>query len=216
MPRQNFSVNYFGLDLAPVAVAAGCVMIALIAGCSGAPAGVDAPSWDPSGLADEILAELDKNTDAALSEEELAGAPGLAAGLRYIDTDKDGQASRAELEARFETYRTSRVGLRSPAYSVTYKGRPVSGATVDFLPEPWLAEIIEPAHGQTDEFGHVSPQAEGADLPGMRVGYYRVKVTSQKTKIPEKYASDSTPLGAEASLADDASSYGSVELKLAD
>jgi hypothetical protein len=196
-------------------MAVACALITL-AGCSRAPSRVAAPSWDPDELSDNILTALDKNSDGAVDAEELSASPGLAAGARYIDADHDKKLTREELAARFERYRALRVGLRSPSFLVTYRGRPVPEATLDFIPEAWLDGLVEPAHGTTDAGGIVVPQAEGQDLPGMRIGYYRVKVTAPKTKIPPKYSADDSPLGADVSLGDDASSYGSVELKITD
>jgi hypothetical protein len=216
MPRQIFSVNYFCFELAPVAVGAACMFVALVAGCGGGPAAIETPPWDPSGLADQILSQLDKNGDGKVASDELTASPGLTAGIKYIDADNDGQLTRAEIEARFQKYAEVGSGLRAPRFIVTYRNRPVGDATLDFIPEPWLEGVIEPAHGTTDANGEVYPVSEGADVPGMRLGYYRVKVVSSKTKVPDKYMADATPLGAEVSLGDDASSYGPVELKITD
>jgi hypothetical protein len=205
-------LNQGRVDLSAVV----CALLVALSGCSRGPSRVAAPSWDPEGLTDNIFAALDKNTDGKLDAEELAASPGLAAGARYIDADQDKNLTREELATRFERYRALRVGLRSPSFRVTYRGRPVSGATLDFIPEAWLEGLVEPARGTTDAAGLVMPQAEGQSLPGMRIGYYRVKVTSPQTKIPAKYAADDSPLGADVSLGDDASSYGSVELKITD
>jgi hypothetical protein len=175
-----------------------------------------APSWDPPALAEQIMAQFDKNGDAKLDSAELKAAPGLAAGARFIDQDKDGALTTAEIVARFQHIREMKVGLRSQSYRLTYKGRPVPDAEVVFFPESYLEGVIEPARGRTDPGGLVTPQTEGQKLPGVRVGYYRVQVTSPRLKITARYASASTPLGADVSLAEDASSYGVSELRLLD
>jgi hypothetical protein len=177
---------------------------------------VAAPDWDPSGLAEQIITDLDKNGDSQVGADELKAAPGLAAGARLIDVDKNGQLTREEIEARFTEYADRRIGARAHSFQISYKGRPVPDADVVFMPEPILEGLIEPARGKTDSEGLVSPQTDGIDVPAMRVGYYRVQVTSPKMKIPAKYETENTPLGTEVSDHDDAASYGVTPLKLAD
>ena len=89
---------------------------------------ITAPAWDPDDFADAILAKLDKNTDGAVDKPELAAAPGLAWGAKYIDTDKNGALSRDELVQRFAMYVKMRLGLTTKQFQVSYKGRPVTGA----------------------------------------------------------------------------------------
>ena len=198
-------------------LAALCAAMLLASGCNQGPSRIEAPDWDPPALAERIVSELDENGDAHVDGQEWTAAPGLAAGARFIDNDKDGRLSREEIEARFQLYRELRVGLRSRAFRVTYKGRPVAGADTLFLPEPFLEGVIEPAHGKTDEQGIVVPHSQGQDLPGMRIGLYRVQVRSPRLKIPAKYTNDATMLGVEASpVSDDAAAYGVTELRLTD
>jgi hypothetical protein len=196
-----------------------CVATSPMSGCSRGPARIAAPDWDPPDLAERIVTDLDKNADAQVDAEELAAAPGLAAGARFIDRDKNGQLSREEIEAQFTKYVEQRVGLRTGSFRLSYKGRPVRDAEVTFIPESFLEGLIEPAKGVTDVEGFVTPQTEGQDLLGIRLGYYRVQVTSPHMKIPEKYSRPDSPLGADVSLVEDASSYGAgstPQLKLTD
>jgi hypothetical protein len=203
-----------GLSFGMMAV----VCLLSLAGCSRGPSRVEAPDWDPSDLAERIMTDLDKNGDGNIDADEITAAPGLAAGARFIDTNKDDQLTQEELEARFELYEERQIGLRSHTFRLSYKGRPVPGAEVVFNPEPYLEGIIEPANGTTDAQGVVSPRTVGMDLPveAMRIGYYRVQVKSPHVKIPAKYQSAETPLGAEVTLSDDASSYGMTHLELTD
>jgi hypothetical protein len=188
----------------------------ILSGCQQGPQRVAAPSWDPPALAERIMSQFDKNGDAKLDAAELKAAPGLAAGARFIDQDKDGALATTEIEARFQHFRDMKLGLRSQSYRLTYKGRPVPDAEVVFSPESYLEGVIEPARGITDPGGMVTPQTEGQKLPGVRVGYYRVRVTSSRAKIPARYSSPTTPLGADVSLGEDATSYGVSELRLVD
>jgi hypothetical protein len=194
------------------------VVLASVAGCSQRPSRIDAPTWDPDGFADAIMAKLDTNTDGSLAASELTAAPGLEWGARYIDTDKNQQLSREELVARFETYRNRREGLTNKQLQLSYKGRPVGGAKVTLVPEFFLADVIEPATGETPPEGIFNPITQGAEVPGVRAGFYRVVVESPNVKIPAKYTSaDSTPLGVEiSSSSEDPRSYGTIQLVLRD
>ena len=199
------------------AVLAVCAAFSTTTGCNRGPSRLAAPDWDPSGLAERIMADFDKNGDAQLDEQELAAAPGLAAGVSVLDADKNGVLTAAEIESQFELNRQQRVGLKTPTFRVTYNNRPVAGAEVKFVPEPFLEGVIEPAVGTTDAAGMVTPQTEGQNLLGMRLGYYRVQVISPKVKIPEKYAGAETTLGADVSLVQNG--YGApsaTQLKLTD
>jgi hypothetical protein len=94
----------------------------------------------------------------------------------------------------------------------------LSGAKVTLAPDFFLTELIEPATGEADAAGMVSPVTQGAEVPGVRAGYYRVVVESPNVKVPAKYTSaDSTPLGVEISgIGDDPRSYGTIQLVLRD
>jgi hypothetical protein len=193
-------------------------MFTLVVGCSHAPPRVDAPSWDPEDFADVILPKLDKNSDGTADTPELAAAPGLAWGARYIDTDKNQSLSREELVARFELYQKMRLGLTSKTIQLSYKGRPLAGAKVALVPEFFLEGVVEPASGETFFDGTVNPLTQGMDLPGVRVGYYRVVVDAPSVRLPAKYGSaETTPLGVEVSpVSDDPRSYGNIPLVLRD
>jgi hypothetical protein len=215
MSRVGDSLNYLSACF-NAARAAACAAALLLVGCSGGPAGVDPPDWDPEFLTDNILEALDKNADGAVDEEELAASPGLKAGADRIDADKDGKLNREELQARFESYQALSVGVRPTTYLVTYRGRPVANATVELIPEPWLEGTIEPAKGITDDTGYVLPVLDNPELPGIRVGFYRVKVTSPNMKIPEKYSGDQSPLGVNVSTGDPNSGYSDNRFTLTD
>jgi hypothetical protein len=222
MPERVSGMSRFrGLlkQLNPRRIAMGAVIGALLvtlSGCSGRPSRVEAPSWDPSGLTDNIFESLDKNADEKIDQEELAASPGLEAGAKLIDEDQDKALTRAELESRFKRYQALRVGVTSPSFVVTYRGRPVADATLDFIPEPWQDGAIESARGTTDVSGRTSPAILDPPQPGMRLGFYRVKVVAPNAKIPEKYAGEQSPLGANVSFGDPDSGYAINKLILTD
>jgi hypothetical protein len=85
------------------------------------------------------------------------------------------------------------------------------------VPEFFLADVIEPAGGESISEGFVDPRIPDMDPPGLRVGYYRVVVESPKTKIPPKYSSaETTTLGVEVSPVSDPYSPGIPQLMLRD
>jgi hypothetical protein len=199
-----------------VAAALAIVAIPLTLGCGSGPSRVDAPDWDSADIAENVVSTLDKNGDGAVDVEEIASAPGLADGLKFVDTDSDGKVTAAEVEARFDKFIAMKVGIRDSKFRITYKGRPVANAEVRFIPESYLTDLIGPASGTTDETGVVAPITEGQTLPGMSPGYYRVQIATGGGNIPEAYRAESSPLGVDATLTDDASRYQMPELKITD
>jgi EF hand domain-containing protein len=187
-----------------------------LVGCSHKPARVSIPDWDPPRYADAILATLDTNADGQVASGELAQAPGLAFGARFIDRDRDGKLSRDELVARFSKYRERRLGLTGKQLRLTYNGRPLVGAELRLTPEFFLTDVIEPAAGTTDAGGSVRPSIGEQSTPLMRVGYYRVQVTSPKINLPEKFSS-ATTMGVEVSpFPNEPAESGTIEIKLSD
>jgi hypothetical protein len=187
-----------------------------IAGCGQATNRVEVPDWDPDGFADAALEKLDASGDGSLDKAELAKAPGLAWGAKYIDADKNGAVSREELVARFALYEKMRLGLTSKQIRVSLKQTPLVGAKVKLAPEFFLEGVLKPAAGEVGPDGIVDPQTEGFPYPGITPGYYRVVVESPRVKISPQYGSvETTPLGVEVSpVSDDPASYGTIQLSL--
>ncbi|MCC6493007.1 MAG: hypothetical protein IT424_08295 [Pirellulales bacterium] len=186
------------------------------AGCSRGTARVEAPKWDPDGFADAVLAKLDANGDASLDQQELAAAPGLAAGGKIIDADGNGRLSRDELVSRFKTYSDMRLGSISKEVVLSYNNRPLSAGKVRLVPEFFLEGVVEPAEGDILPDGTASPAVAGGAAASLRPGYYRVVVDAPQAKIPLKYASpESTPLGIEVvPYSPDSAASGSIRLSL--
>ncbi|MCA9232696.1 MAG: hypothetical protein KDA57_18750 [Planctomycetales bacterium] len=198
-----------------VLVAASFVLLTA-SSCSLNSTGIAVPSWKPSRFADAILDKLDKNNDGLIDAEELAESPSLVAGARFIDGNNDGQLSHEELTSRFEVYRKMQIGLLAKWFRVTYNGRPLHGAEVRFVPAFFLADVIEPATGTTDNMGNVQPAIENQKLAAMCVGYYRVEVRSPQIELPPQFNSAST-LGVEVSpISDDPLTDGTIEIRLLD
>ncbi|MCA9269005.1 MAG: hypothetical protein KDA41_11070, partial [Planctomycetales bacterium] len=73
------------------------------------------------------------------------------------------------------------------------------------VPEPFLANVIEPATGTTNASGMSAPAIDPSKLPsdmagvkGVRAGFYRVEITHPTKKLPAKYNTETT-LGLEVS-----------------
>ncbi len=186
----------------------------VLAGCSHQPTAVSIPEWAPTEFAEAILKKLDKNGNSMVDATELVEAPGLAFGTRFIDTDRNGQLSREELVERFSMYRQMRMGLTNRQFRVTYHGQPLVGAEVRMVPDFFLTDLVEIATGTTDETGTVQPTVPSEQLTGMRVGYYRVEVTSPHVKLPAKFNTASS-VGIEVSpKADDPTASDTLEIQL--
>ena len=186
------------LPLLPVAVVCG-LACALLFGCSGRPARIDTPDYDPAAIAAAALAEHDRNEDGLLDGDERSSA------FAYADANADGQVTAAEIEARVEKWIASKIGLQSCLVTVTRRGRPLSQADVQFEPESCMAGRISAAQGRTSDRGmaqlrsqelSVDGWPEGRSLPGLRSGFYKVRITHPTEAIPAKYNTD-TILGAE-------------------
>lgn len=185
-------------------------------GCSRKQSGVNIPYWDPAGFAGAVIERLDKSGDSLIDKTELADAPGLAYGARFIDGDSDGKLSREELESRFTRYRERQLGLTLQQFRVTHNGRPLVGATVRLVPEFFLSETIEAAEGTTVVQGLLSPSIPGQQTPLIRVGYYRVEVTSPNVALPAKF-NTATTVGVEVSpFPGEPADAGMVEIQLRD
>ena len=184
-------------------------------GCMGRPSRVDAPDWDPDQAADQAIADLDTNGDGLLSMEELDAAPGLKYCAEGIDAegDKDGKLSRDEIYQRVKLYADTGVGLKAFAAHVTLNGRPLVGATVRLVPEPFLGGAVEPNETVSKDGGQVSFKAEGINMSVAKVGMYRVEITSPDVEIPAEYNSKTT-LGLEISPVTDAYHQGAVVFHL--
>lgn len=165
-----------------------CVLL-VAAGCSGRR--IPAPQLNPEEAGRLAVAEYDRNKDGSLDAAELERCPSLKASLKALDTTKDGRLGEQEIAQRVTAYVTSRVGLMAVACQVTLDGAPLSGATVEFVPEKFLGAAVKPASGVSDGRGSVPLRVEGQDLPGVHCGFYRVQISKKnaagKETLPERY-----------------------------
>jgi hypothetical protein len=168
-------------------------------GCAPQPEPIQLPAIDPEVIARRALEHYDRNRDARLDPDELRASPGLAAAFHDLDADKDGRLSADEIVGRLRRALAAKPSLDSNAVQVLVDNRPLSGATVRFVPDP----IMGPAHwvgeGRTDESGTVTPRMPGFPAAGVFIGYYRVEVlkpVNGRETVPARY-NQQTELGCE-------------------
>lgn len=175
----------------PVACA---VLLAI--GCGpGRPARVTPPPLDPAAVAAAAIAAADADGDGTLGSEEIMKAPALAVSLKQLDTDGDGKLSVTEVRSWLEEVRKSRVAITSFTAMVTHKGRPLAGATVRLVPEPFMGDGTKPAEGVTDAAGSAVPTIRESKYPGVNCGLYRVEIEGTGVDgkpLPARYNADST------------------------
>jgi hypothetical protein len=177
----------------------GLVAISMLSGCgSGASDGSEMPSVNPSAAAGQAIEQLDKDGSGSLDESELAASPALLAAKSRYDSDGNGQISQNELEARLSKIYAGATPWMSVGCRFMQGGRPLAGAKVRFIPEPFLSDALQPASGTTDAQGLVHPAVADDSLPEdkkglhvMRPGVYRIEVEHASVKKPHE------PLGCE-------------------
>lgn len=177
--------------------AATALAAVLAAGCSGGPtAPLAAPAYDPAGMARAALARYDANGNGAIDGTELDACPALKAALPGIDTNGDKAISGDELRARFEAYRAAGVGVTAVAVTVKRNGRPLPGATVRFVPDDCMQGAVRGGSGTSDANGAVRVTDDGAGVPGLACGLYRIVVSKPgadgREELPTKFNAQTT------------------------
>jgi hypothetical protein len=177
--------------------------VLLLVGCNRGPAPIQVPDFDPQTASQQALDIYDKDHNSELSKEELAACPAILASLAAYDTDKNGSVSAEEIEARLTPLRNSGVGLTQLVIEVRMNGRPLQGANVRLLPEPYFGPNIKSADGKTSRRGIAVMDIRDDDAPagekgltGVHYGTYKIEVTHPTFAIPEKY-NTATTLGYE-------------------
>jgi hypothetical protein len=177
-----------------------------LASCAYGPPAVKGAAINASRASRTALEMHDTNSDGSISGEELDQSPGLKAALARVDADSNGAVTGNEIAERIKAWQQMGVAVMSFNVTVTLDGRPLSGATVTFEPEPFLGEGIQGASVVTDDYGSggASIAEELRDdpmIPGMHLGLYRVKISKQeggRELVPLKY-NEQTVLGQEVS-----------------
>lgn len=181
----------------------GC--LAMTAGCNSRPSAIQPVDVDGASAAAEAMGKVDSDADAAFSDAELAAIPGILKHKAKYDLDGDGKVSQQEIADRIDLWATQGLGLKSLAVEVTLDGRPLSGASVKFVPEPFLGDAPKEATGVTDGNGatkigianeHLPESLQQARLRGLYGGLYKIEVTHPDRPLPAKY-NTATTLGEE-------------------
>ena len=193
-----------------------------VVGCSRGPSKVDVPSYDPRGAASRAMKEYDTNQDGFIAGEELDKAAGLKAAMKTFDSDQDGKISQQEITERVATWARMGVGITKFNCIVTLDGSPLEGATITFVPEKFLAELLQEAQDVTNLVGTATPRIPKEKRPspdtppGMQVGLYQVVISKKQGDeelIPAKY-NTATTLGQEVANDDWAIANNRVQFNL--
>lgn len=183
----------------------GALVLSGTGGCSRGPARLATQNFGISAVVADAMTELDANQDSVLDHDEMIKAPSLLSALAEIDKDGDGKISQEELTARIQFWRASRIAIM-PANCLVIgpDGRALAGATVTFEPEPFLSGVLHEATGTTGASGMASMSVEpeysvSPRVRGVYCGLYRVKVSllrDGKETIDSRYNTETT-LGTE-------------------
>lgn len=171
---------------------------ALIAGgCGSKSVEMNSPAFDSAAVAGKILDQFDVNKNSQLETVELADCESLQFLLRSADSDGSKSLSRDELVARFEKYK-SVLGASVPvSVYVTMDNAKLSGARIVLEPEPFMAEFLKSATGETDANGRAAEWIVGdSNHYGITAGLYRIKVEKDGTPIAARF-NTATKLGRE-------------------
>lgn len=177
----------------------------VLPGCSNKPERVYPPSVDSGAAGQAAMARYDADNDGSLNQEELANCPGIVASLARYDTDESGAVDAAEVTARLDMWRKSRVAMTPAVCQVRLNGEPFAGALVKIIPESFMGDEVKPASGTTDENGYVSLALAEQDRPanaksaiGVHLGVYKVEITHPDRNLPARF-NTASQLGFEAS-----------------
>jgi hypothetical protein len=174
-------------------IACAVTLVATV-GCGG----IDLHVVDPVAASADAIEQYDKDGDGLLDKTELKACQALLKEFNVYDESGDEKLSAVEIGAQLEEMYRTGAGMTQVNCSVTMDGQPLSGATVKFVPEAFLAEKIPPAEGVTNSSGGASMGIAPDELPKelrrhslMRVGIYRVEITHPTKEIPAKYNTES-------------------------
>jgi hypothetical protein len=167
------------------------------------------PKEISSSASADAMQMYDTNKDGKISGDELAKCPALKAAMAQLDPSGKGEITADMIDARIKMWKDTKLARTTVGCRVTRNGKPFPGATVTFVPEKFLGPKVEAGTGKTDQTGNamLSVPVEGRQPPGMGLGFYRVVITKEGMKIPEKYSTEAnTVLGQE--IARDAAGIG--------
>jgi hypothetical protein len=149
----------------------------------------------------DAIATYDTNKDGKLSGEELDKCPAVKAAIAQIDPSGKGEITADMIDTRVKQWIDTKLARMTVSCTVTRNGAPLAGATVKFVPEKFLGDKVKEATGKTDKHGIAMmsiPTVGPRDPPGVGPGLYRIVITKDGVKIPDKYSTEAnTILGQE-------------------
>jgi hypothetical protein len=176
------------------ALALGVLLLASV-GCSwGKQERMPQSKFSSSAGADAIKT-YDTDKDGKISGAELDKCPALKAAMAEVDPSGKGEITADMIDARIKAWIETKLARQTVSCTVLRNGKPFAGATVTFVPEKFLGPAVETAGGTTEKHGiaMLSVATSGPrDPPGMGPGFYRVVITKEGMKIPEKYSAEAT------------------------
>ncbi|NOY41060.1 MAG: hypothetical protein GXP26_04370 [Planctomycetes bacterium] len=169
-------------------------------GCSGQAKRILPPEINAKEAGATAISSHDTDGDKILSGKELLEVPSLKSGMRDLDKNDDGGLSADEISQEIEAWKAAKVGLVLPGCQVTLDGRPLEGATVTLMPEPFLGENVKSASGVTDTMGRVvlaiaEEHRMDPSATGVQCGYFQVRISKQqdgKETLPARYNVNTT------------------------
>ena len=170
------------------------LLAALLFGCGG-PSRIHPPGIDADAAGPAAIQEYDANKDGAIAGDELAKAGSIRQAFARIDgavegSSPDQKVTAEEITARINQWKESRVGRMALQCTVKYRGMPLEGATVTFVPEKFLGENVQAANGTTDRNGTAVVRIPDVDPPGVAPGLYKVEISKQvggQEQVPPQY-----------------------------
>jgi hypothetical protein len=196
--------------------------VVLATGCDKKPERVPVPSYNVAAITDGAMKQYDADGDGSVAGEELKKAGCLndppGSPIKFIDKNSDGKVTKDEVQARVEQWLKSNVGIMSFNCSVHLDGKPLEGATVKLIPEPFMGGVVDEASGTTSADGFAVIGIDQAKLPenqkgitGVRSGFYKVEITHPSKSIPDRY-NKATTLGQE--IANDSTAAVNIKYDL--
>lgn len=168
-----------------------------LVGCGGGAGGKSvavAKQLDPDAVGKRAVEAYDADKNGSIDAKELEQSPALASAVSRIDANKDGAVSADEVAERVRQYQ-KQSDLVSLALQIERDRAPLSGATVVLEPETFIGEGLVAFKGTSDASGAVSLVADGADVPGVPVGLYRVLISGPIEAVKGCEVAEDGPTG---------------------
>lgn len=199
MPRFHLTVD-LTVHVSSSWIATLAVASLVLVGCEGSAPSLESVSTSPDGLVERALSLYDTNKDGSIDESEAKASPALASAMPRWDTNRDKRLSKDEMLPRMTILGQQGHVVMPVLVKVTRRGRPLSGVTVRYVPDPLLGDSFTAGVGTTGADGVATMDlVEGGQqgYAGVHAGLYRVEVTG--SGVPAQYNTNTT-LGQEVAL----------------